>query len=176
MDRLAHLGFDWIWMLSVWQTGPAGQAVSRRNPEWRREFEETLPDLHEEDIAGSGFAITGYSVHPLLGGDAALARLRDRLRNAWTEVDARFRPESHRPRSPMGRKPSRVLRLREPKLELEQAPQNYTRVKRQRGDLDPGSWPRSLLSGLAGYAATRLQQPGHPGGDDCRTAEDRRSM
>jgi len=44
LDRLAHLGFDWIWMLSVWQTGPTAQRVSRSNPEWRREFEETLPE------------------------------------------------------------------------------------------------------------------------------------
>src|SRR5262245_10063745 len=80
LDRLAQSGFDWIWMLSVWQTGPAAQQVSRTNPEWIREFKETLPDLRQEDIAGSGFAITGYTVHAHLGGDAALARLRDRLR------------------------------------------------------------------------------------------------
>jgi len=80
LARLAEMGFDWIWLLSVWRTGPAGQCVSRANPEWRREFEATLPDLSEEDIAGSGFAITGYTVHPGLGGDAALARLRERLR------------------------------------------------------------------------------------------------
>ena len=66
--------------MSVWRTGLAGQRVSRQNPEWRREFEHTLPDLHEDDIAGSGFAITGYTVHPALGGDAALARVRGRLR------------------------------------------------------------------------------------------------
>ena len=65
------MGFDWLWFLSVWQTGAAGQQVSRRNPEWRREFEETLPDLREDDIAGSGFAITAYTVHHNLGGDAA---------------------------------------------------------------------------------------------------------
>jgi len=80
LARLAEMGFDWIWLLSVWRTGPAGQCVSRANPEWRREFEATLADLSEEDIAGSGFAITGYTVHPGLGGDAALARLRERLR------------------------------------------------------------------------------------------------
>ena len=51
LDRLAELGFDWVWFLSVWQTGPAAQRVSRSNAEWRREFEETLPDLCEEDIA-----------------------------------------------------------------------------------------------------------------------------
>ena len=74
LDRLAGMGFDWIWLLSVWQTGLAGQRISRANREWRKEFEETLPDLREEDIAGSGFAITGYVVHSALGGDVALAR------------------------------------------------------------------------------------------------------
>jgi hypothetical protein len=34
--------------------GAAAQRVSRANRVWRREFEETLPDLREEDIAGSG--------------------------------------------------------------------------------------------------------------------------
>src|SRR5512136_2656136 len=79
LDRLAEKGFDWVWFLSVWQTGAAAQRLSRENPEWRREFEETLPDLREEDIPGSGFAISGYTVHTALGGDAALARLRKRL-------------------------------------------------------------------------------------------------
>src|SRR5215207_3795210 len=45
LDRLSTMCFDWIWFLSVFQTGPAGQRVSRTNAEWRREFEETLPDL-----------------------------------------------------------------------------------------------------------------------------------
>jgi glycosidase len=80
LDHLAERGFDWIWLLSVWQTGSAAQQVSRDNGEWRREFQETLPDLGDEDIAGSGFAITAYTVHRELGGDAALARLRERLR------------------------------------------------------------------------------------------------
>src|SRR6476619_2773011 len=92
LDRLAAMGFDWIWLLSVWQTGLAGQAVSRANPEWRREFQETLPDLREEDIAGSGFAITGYSVHHQLGGDAALARLRERLRKRGLKLMLDFVP------------------------------------------------------------------------------------
>src|SRR5579883_3036130 len=28
LDRLAAMGFDWIWFLSVWQTGEAGRRVS----------------------------------------------------------------------------------------------------------------------------------------------------
>jgi hypothetical protein len=75
LDRLRDLGFDWIWLLSAWKTGPAAQKVSRSNEGWRREFEHTLPDLRESDIEGSGFAISGYTVHPKLGGPAALTRL-----------------------------------------------------------------------------------------------------
>ena len=41
LDRVAKSGFDWVWLLSVWRTGSAGQQISRSNPEWRREFEET---------------------------------------------------------------------------------------------------------------------------------------
>src|SRR5690349_14401470 len=63
LDCMAATGFDWIWLLSVWQTGAAGQRVSRANPKWRKEFQETLPDLREEDIAGSGFAVARYEVH-----------------------------------------------------------------------------------------------------------------
>src|SRR5712671_4810223 len=72
LDRLAKMGFDWIWLLSVWQTGPAAQQVSRSNAGWRKEFQETLPDLRDEDIAGSGFAIQNYTVHRDLGGAASL--------------------------------------------------------------------------------------------------------
>ncbi len=102
LDRLAGMGFDWVWFLSVWQTGPAAQAISRANPQWRREFEETLPDLEDEDIAGSGFAIQSYTVHRDLGGDAALARLRQRMQATRPEADARLRPEPHGPGSPVG--------------------------------------------------------------------------
>ena len=70
IDDLAEQGFDWIWLLSVWQTGAAGRAVSRGNPQWRAEFEAALPDLTEDDICGSGFAITAYAVSEALGGDA----------------------------------------------------------------------------------------------------------
>jgi len=80
LDRLAADGLDWIWLLSVWRTGEASRAVSRSDPALRRVFEETLPDLREDDIAGSGFAIAAYAVDPSIGGDAALARLRERLR------------------------------------------------------------------------------------------------
>lgn len=151
LDRVARMGFDWVWFLSVWRTGAAGQLVSQANREWRREFEETLPDLREEDIAGSGFAITGYTVHPELGGNAALARLRERLRTRGLRLMLDFVPNHTALDHPwVEDHPEYYVPGTE--ADLARAPQNYTRVKRKRGDLllahgrDPyfPGWPDAL--------------------------------
>ena len=151
LDRLAEMGFDWVWFLSVWQTGSAGQMVSRSNPEWRKEFQETLPDLREEDIPGSGFAITGYTVHQALGGDAALARLRERLRKRGLRLMLDFVPNHTGLDHPwVEDHPEYYIPGTEP--DLVRSPENYTRVKRKRGDAifaygrDPyfSGWPDTL--------------------------------
>jgi hypothetical protein len=79
LDAFARRGFDWIWLQSVWQTGTAGRAVSRGTLAWQAEFRAALPDLTEDDICGSGFAISAYEVDEALGGKAALAAFRTRL-------------------------------------------------------------------------------------------------
>ncbi|HYA30442.1 MAG TPA: alpha-amylase family glycosyl hydrolase [Acidobacteriota bacterium] len=151
LDRIAEMGFDWVWFLSVWQTGLAGQRISRSNAEWRKEFHETLPDLREEDIAGSGFAITGYTVHQNLGGDVALARLRERLRQRGLRLMLDFVPNHMALDHPwVEDHPDYFITGTE--LDLARARQNYTWVKRKAGDLllahgrDPyfPGWPDTL--------------------------------
>jgi hypothetical protein len=130
LDRLAGLGFDWIWMLSVWQTGEAARKVSCSNAAWRREFQETLPDLSEEDIAGSGFAIASYRTHEALGGDEALARLRDRLRRRSLRLMLDFVPNHVGLDHPwVEDHPEHFIHGTE--LDLARAPQNYARTGAQ---------------------------------------------
>jgi hypothetical protein len=151
LDRLAQMGFDWIWLLSVWQTGAAGQRVSRSNAGWRHEFQETLPDLREEDIAGSGFAVAGYTVHSRLGGDAALDRLRERLRRRGLRLLLDFVP-NHTGLDHPWVEAHPEFYVAGTELDLARAPQNYTRVQRKAGDLllaygrDPyfPGWPDTL--------------------------------
>ncbi|MGA7415537.1 MAG: alpha-amylase family glycosyl hydrolase [Bryobacteraceae bacterium] len=92
LDRIAGLGFDWIWLLGIWQTGPAGAEISRQTPEWQAGFHQALPDLTEDDITGSTFAITEYEVHADFGGPYALRILRDRLRRRGLRVLLDFVP------------------------------------------------------------------------------------
>ena len=151
LDRLAEMGFDWIWFLSVWTTGELGRKISRENPEWRHDFEKTLSDLMEQDIAGSGFAITGYTVHPDLGGDEALKRLRKRLQDRGLKLMLDFVPNHMGPDHPwVNDHPDYFVSGTAD--DLEKNPQNYTRVKKGRNDLilaygrDPyfAGWPDTL--------------------------------
>lgn len=151
LDRLAEMGFDWIWFLSVWQTGAAAQRVSRVNPEWRREFQETLPDLREEDIGGSGFAITGYNVHERLGGAAALARLRERLKQRGLRLLLDFVPNHMAPDHPWVEQHLDYF-VQGTDQDLASAPQNYCRINTSHGSRvvaygrDPyfAGWPDTL--------------------------------
>jgi glycosidase len=162
LDRLAQLGFDWIWFLSVWQTGPAAQAISRANAGWRKEFQETLPDLREEDIAGSGFAIQNYTVHRDLGGDAALARLRQRLQKRGLKLMLDFVPNHMAPDHPWVNEHADYF-VHGNETDLARAPQNYCRVQTKQGPLvlaygrDPyfDGWPDTLQ---LNYGNPELQQ------------------
>jgi glycosidase len=162
LDRLAAMGFDWVWLLGVWQTGLAGQRVSRSLPDWRREFERTLPDLREEDIAGSGFAIRGYNVPAVLGGDAALARLRERLRQRGLKLMLDFVPNHVALDHPWVDSHPEFF-IAGSTAELEQAPQNWCRHRGKGGTLilahgrDPyfDGWPDTLQ---LNYARAQLQQ------------------
>lgn len=159
LDALADKGFDWVWLLSVWQTGTEARQVSRSNPEWLHDYHQTLPDLSEDDIQGSGFAITGYTVHADLGGDAALARLRQRLATRGLKLMLDFVPNHMGLGHPWVHDyPEHFVQGSE--LDLARAPQNYTWVKRAAGDLllaygrDPyfAGWPDTLQLNYANPA------------------------
>jgi glycosidase len=161
LDAIAELGADWVWLLGVWQTGSASRAVSRAQPEWRREFAEVLPDLTEDDICGSCFAVTGYEVHRDLGGEAALADLRRRLAERGLLLMLDFVPNHTALDHPwVNSHPEFFVAGREDDLVRE--PANFLRVDRKDGSLilahgrDPyfPGWPDTLQLNY-GEAAVR---------------------
>ena len=151
IDGFAEKGFDWIWLLSVWQTGAAGRAVSRGNPQWRTEFRTVLPDLRTEDICGSGFAITGYTVSEALGGERALVQFREKLARRGIKLMLDFVPNHTAPDHPWV-KASPEYYVEGSEDALAAATQNYLRVDTDRGPKilaygrDPNfpGWPDTL--------------------------------
>jgi glycosidase len=151
LDKFAEDGFEWIWFLSVWQTGSVGQRLSKSNPDWVKEFHETLPDLKEEDIPGSGFAITSYTVHQKIGGNEALARLRKRMQQRGLKLMLDFVPNHVAPDHEwVEAHPDYFVSGNEERLANE--PKNYTKIKTVAGEMilahgrDPyfPGWPDTL--------------------------------
>jgi glycosidase len=132
LERLEALGFDWIWLLGVWQTGPVGRQVSRTQPQWRKEFEASLTDLTDDDITGSPFAIRSYTVHSDFGSREALVRLRRRLREHGFRLVLDFVPNHTAPDHPwVFEHPEYYIRGRDEDLARE--PHNYCRVDTRYG-------------------------------------------
>ncbi len=151
IDGFAEKGFDWIWLLSVWQIGSAGRAVSRGNLQWRTEFKTVLPDLAEDDICGSGFAITSYTVSDALGGETALTQFRQRLAQRGIRLMLDFVPNHTALDHSWVRKHSDYY-VQGNEVDLSIAPQNYVRVVTDKGPRilaygrDPNfpGWPDTL--------------------------------
>lgn len=126
-EELEQRGFAWIYFLSVWQTGKIGQQISQSHPGWKESFREDVPDLKDDEICGSGFAITKYTLHEHFGDSGALKRLHNRVNQFGLKLMLDFVPnhtaidhvwvESH---------PEYFVRGDEGAIEA--APQNYIRV------------------------------------------------
>lgn len=92
LRHAAARGFDWVWLMGVWQTGEAGRQASLTSADLRSCYCEALPDVTDDDVCGSPFAVKQYAVHADFGGDEALARLRDRMRRCGLKLMLDFVP------------------------------------------------------------------------------------
>jgi glycosidase len=165
LDDLERRGVDWIWLLSVWQTGAASRSVSRRNPAWQAEFRDVLPDLTAEDICGSGFAISAYVVDEGLGGAAALAGFRARLAERGVRLMLDFVANHTALDHPWVRAHADFYRQGS-EQDLAAAPQDYCRVETDQGarilahGRDPNfpGWPDTLQLDYANPALQAAQR------------------
>ncbi len=172
IDRLAALGFDWVWLLSVWSTGKAsraGLAVVARAARGVRSDAAGPPGGRHRGL--------GLRDHRLLGAPGARRRRGARPaprppRRARPQADARLRSQPHGARPSLGGGPSGVLRGRDgagPRARAAQLHVGETQARRPRAGLRT----RPVLRGLAGHAAARLRESRDAGGDVGELAEDR---
>lgn len=132
LDKIKEFGFDWIYLLSVWQTGEAGREMSRTNPQWVQSYKEQLPDLKQEDICGSGFAINSYTLDTSLGKPADLVNFRDKLHERGMKLMLDFVPNHAALDHPWILKhPGYFIKGTE--ADLEKTPENFTRIQTAKG-------------------------------------------
>lgn len=147
LDRIAQSGFDWVWLLGVWQTGEAGREVSLRQPEWQPEYRELLGEFSDEDVAGSPFAVREYVVSSEFGGPAALERMRARLAQRGLRLMLDFVPNHTAPDHPWVSEHSELY-IHGSEDDLAREPHNYRKVGDEvlalgRDPYFPG-WPDTL--------------------------------
>ncbi|HOI57700.1 MULTISPECIES: alpha-amylase family glycosyl hydrolase [unclassified Methanoculleus] len=151
LTGLAACGFDWVYLMGVWETGEAGRRVSGSNEEWLSGYRSLLPDLREEDICGSGFAIADYRLHPDLGDAGALVRFRDRVHGEGLLLMLDFVP-NHTALDHLWVRDHPDYYIRGTEEDLAGRPQDFTRVDLHSGSAvlahgrDPynSSWPDTL--------------------------------
>ncbi len=92
LDRLVEDGFSWLYLIGVWRIGPLTREVALHDRHLRTYLSSVLPNHIDADVSGSPFAPQAYAVDDQLGGDQALARLRERARAAGLSLMLDFVP------------------------------------------------------------------------------------
>jgi glycosidase len=134
LDQVAALGFDYVWFLGLWQTGPAGRQVSLSHPEWLQEFQATLPGFTEADVSGSPFAVTSYALHRDFGQETDLLKLKERLKARGLKLIVDFVPNHTAPDHPWVEEHPEFY-VQGSTADLEREPHNYRRVEAPSGSL-----------------------------------------
>jgi Alpha amylase, catalytic domain len=92
LERLAGLGFDWLYLLGMWVIGQKEAQIANAHPGLRQEARGKLGAASKKTLCGSTFAISGYQVEESWGGWEALQRLTDRLKQHGLRLMLDFIP------------------------------------------------------------------------------------
>ena len=134
LDQVAAMGFDYVWFLGLWQTGPTGRQVPLSHPEWLQEYQATLLDFTESDVCGSPFAVTCYTLHRDFSPEAELLRLKERLRQRKLRLMVDFVP-NHTAPDHLWVQGHPEFYVQGSAADLEREPHNYRRVETSGGSL-----------------------------------------
>ncbi|MER5252227.1 alpha-amylase [Streptomyces sp. NPDC002855] len=99
-DEITPAGIDAVWLMGVWERSPRGRAIALENPALRGAFAQAVPDIGEEDIAGSPYCIRRYEVDAALGGAEGLAAARAELDRRGVGLLLDYVPNHVAPDSP----------------------------------------------------------------------------
>lgn len=91
-DEWKNKGFDWIWMMGIWQIGEYGLNHDRTNPNRIKKYNQICPDWKPEDVIGSPYSIVSYTINPELGTEDDILWLRKELNQRGMKLMLDFVP------------------------------------------------------------------------------------
>ena len=79
-DALASLGFDFLWLMGIWERSPVGRRYFQTDPNSFPSFDTALPGWKLSQIVGSPYCIRQYQPDPRIGSWPDVDQVRAKLR------------------------------------------------------------------------------------------------
>ncbi len=89
---LKSKGFQYVWLMGVWQRSQQSRSFSLTSPELKKEYTEVLGDWTDEDVSGSPYAISEYKPDSRFGDFTDLKKLKEKLNNLGLKLILDFVP------------------------------------------------------------------------------------
>lgn len=90
IEEWADLGFDYIWFMGIWKINKDIVPKYCFEPGLVSAYNEALKDWRKEDVIGSPYAISEYSVNPDIGTEEDLLKLKNRLNSSGIKLIVDF--------------------------------------------------------------------------------------
>jgi len=78
-DTLQAHGFDFLWLMGIWQRSPESQRIARTEQALFASYDRALPDWKPDDIIGSPYAVRAYEPDARIGNWHDLDTTRKKL-------------------------------------------------------------------------------------------------
>lgn len=89
---LQKKGIDWVWLMGIWEIQERALDPHLIPDGMMDDFRKLLPDLHDDDICGSPYAIHDYTVDTDIGDADQLRELRKQLHKIGMKLMLDFVP------------------------------------------------------------------------------------
>ena len=136
-DHLAQLGFDYIWLMGVWQKSPEGRRFWRQAEETFSVYDAALPGWRPQDVIGSPYSIQAYQPDFEVGDWEELASVRRQLQRRGMGLILDFVPNHTGPDHPW----------------VTANPHYYVQGTRQQFEARPNDFQAVSLNGTTLYLA-----------------------
>ncbi|MCS7053836.1 MAG: alpha-amylase family glycosyl hydrolase [Ignavibacterium sp.] len=90
IEEWKDLGFDYIWFMGIWKINKDIVSKYCFEPGLVATYNEALKDWKKEDVIGSPYAISEYTVNPEIGTEEDLLNLKQRLNSAGIKLIVDF--------------------------------------------------------------------------------------